>query len=149
MPVLPRAFSRLLILASLAGLPLLAGCDQLGLETPLITAQKKEAEAKAVGAGCRQTGRAIEDCYAINPKASKAAVFTGWREMDEYMRENKLEIVPSTLAASEPPAPKKPAAADDDEPDTPAPASKPEGKPASDAKSGKADKKPAKPAAEH
>jgi hypothetical protein len=35
--------------------------------------------------------RAIEDCYALNPKAQKAAVYDGWREMDEYMRENKLE----------------------------------------------------------
>jgi hypothetical protein len=37
--------------------------------------------------------RAIEDCYVLNPKAQKAAVFAGWREMDEYMRENKLEGV--------------------------------------------------------
>jgi hypothetical protein len=37
--------------------------------------------------------RAIEDCYTLNPKADKAAVFEGWREMDEYMRENKIEGV--------------------------------------------------------
>lgn len=143
MPALPRALSRILILACSACLSLLAGCDQLGLETPQVLSQKKEAEAKAVGAGCRQTGRAIEDCYAINPKASKAAVFTGWREMDEYMRENKLEIVPSTIAASAPPAAKKPAAEADDEPDTAASAAKPEGKRAAgEAKAGKAEKKP-------
>lgn len=48
--------------------------------------------------------RAIEDCYALNPKAPKASVFAGWREMDEYMRENKLEgvapIIPVKVAAS-------------------------------------------------
>lgn len=35
--------------------------------------------------------RAIEDCYTLNPKSDKAAMFEGWRAMDEYMRENKLD----------------------------------------------------------
>lgn len=114
--------SRLASLLIVALLPVLAGCDQLGIETPQQTAARKESEAKAVGAGCRQTGRAIEDCYALNPKASKAAVFAGWREMDEYMRENKLEVVaavvaPNSLKPPEPP----PAADEEDEEDQPAP----------------------------
>ena len=29
----------------------------------------------------------------LNPKAMKAAVFNGWRDMDGYMRENKIENV--------------------------------------------------------
>jgi hypothetical protein len=71
----------------------LAGCDQLGLETPAVENARAEAEGKAMGSACRQGGRALEDCYQINAKASKAAIFTGWREMDAYMRENKIEEV--------------------------------------------------------
>ena len=70
---------------------LLAGCEQLGIDDPAKVAAAKEAEGKAVGSACRHALRAIEDCYALNPKAQKAAVFAGWREMDEYMRENKLD----------------------------------------------------------
>lgn len=70
---------------------LLSGCDQLGIEDPAKVAAAKEAEGKAIGGACRNAMRAIEDCYALNPKAQKAAVYDGWREMDEYMRENKLE----------------------------------------------------------
>lgn len=74
-------------------LALLGGCDQLGIDTPEKVAQRKGAEAKAIGAACRHAMRAIEDCYLLNPKADKSAVFEGWREMDEYMRENKIEGV--------------------------------------------------------
>ena len=80
----------LLLLPLLVGL---AACDQLGIEDPAKVAAAKEAEGKAVGSACRHALRAIEDCYTLNPKAHKAAVFSGWREMDEYMRENKLEGV--------------------------------------------------------
>lgn len=85
-----------------------AGCDQLGLDTPAKAAERKQAEAKAVGSACRHAMRAIEDCYVLNPKADKSSVFAGWREMDEYMRENKLEgvapVVPRPApAASKPP----------------------------------------------
>ncbi len=79
----------LLIAAAL----LLAGCDQLGLESSAVLAAKREAEGKAVGGACRHAGRAIEDCYALNRKADKSAVFAGWREMNDYMRENKIEAV--------------------------------------------------------
>lgn len=72
-------------------LPLLAACDQLGIETPAQENARYEAEGKAVGGSCRQSGRALEDCYQINPRASKAAIFAGWRDMDAYMRENKIE----------------------------------------------------------
>lgn len=72
---------------------LLGGCEQLGIEDPAKVAAVKEAEGKAIGSACRHAMRAIEDCYLLNPKAQKAAIFAGWREMDEYMRENKLEGV--------------------------------------------------------
>lgn len=80
---------------------LLAGCEQLGIETPAAEQARLEAEGKAIGSGCRQTARPLEDCYQANRKAPKAAIFTGWREMDAYMRENKIEdIAPKPLAAT-------------------------------------------------
>jgi len=85
---------RLLVVA--LALPLLAAlsaCEQLGIDDPAKVAANKEAEGKAIGSACRHAVRAIEDCYVLNPKAQKAAIYTGWREMDEYMRENKLEGV--------------------------------------------------------
>lgn len=78
----------------LLALPLLAAlsaCEQLGIDDPAKVAAAKEADGKAIGSACRHAVRAIEDCYTLNPKAQKAAVYAGWREMDEYMRENKLE----------------------------------------------------------
>lgn len=78
-------------------LTLLAGCDMLGIESPEKLAATREADGKAVGGACRHAGRAIEDCYALNKKADRAAVFAGWREMNDYMRENKIEALPPQL----------------------------------------------------
>lgn len=72
---------------------LLSGCD---LIDQLMTDPKqvqRDADAKAIGAGCRHALRSIEDCYVLNPKASKSLVFTGWKDMDQYMRDNKIEGV--------------------------------------------------------
>jgi hypothetical protein len=81
---------------------LLSGCEMLGIESAEKIAALKEAEGKAIGSACRHANRAIEDCYALNPRAIKAAAFAGWREMDEYMRENKLEAVAPTLDRAAP-----------------------------------------------
>ncbi|MBP8272184.1 MAG: hypothetical protein KAX42_09970 [Sphaerotilus sp.] len=89
----------------------LAGCDQLGLESASALHARTEADAKAIGSACRHALRAIEDCYTLNPKAEKAAVYTGWREMDEYMRENKLDGVPPVVPRLDAAAKKKAAAA--------------------------------------
>jgi hypothetical protein len=92
----------------------LAGCEMLGIESPEKVAAAKEAEGKAIGGACRHAGRAIEDCYVLNKRADKAAVFAGWREMNDYMRENKLDAVATQLApnsVSVPKAPLEPAAA--------------------------------------
>lgn len=86
---------RLILVATL--LASLTGCDQLGIETPAQTAARQEAEGRAVGSACRHSGRALEDCYGMNKRASKAAVYAGWRDMDAYMRENKIEVVPSHI----------------------------------------------------
>ncbi|CAH0356314.1 hypothetical protein AQB9606_04671 [Aquabacterium sp. CECT 9606] len=111
----------------LMGVMGLSGCDQLGIETPEKAAERQVADAKAVGSACRHAMRAIEDCYLLNPKAEKSAVFTGWREMDEYMRENKLEgIAPVVPRPAPPAAASKPSApADNDDEDTEEPEAKP------------------------
>ena len=81
---------------------LLAGCDQLktipGLGPDPRIAQREE-EAKAIGGACRHALRGPEDCYALNPKANKAAIFAGWKDMDQYMRENKIEGIHADSAA--------------------------------------------------
>ena len=93
----------LILMGFVVGAGVLGGCDQLGIDTPEKVAQRKGAEAKAIGAACRHAMRAIEDCYLLNPKADKSAVFDGWREMDEYMRENKIEgIAPVVPRAGAP-----------------------------------------------
>lgn len=73
---------------------LLAGCEQLGIEDPARIAAERDAEGRAIGSGCRHSGRSLEDCYSLNKRASKAAIFTGWRDMDAYMRENNIDVVP-------------------------------------------------------
>ena len=85
----------------------LSGCDQLGIETPQKAGERQAAEAKAIGSACRHALRAIEDCYALNPKADKSSVFAGWREMDEYMRENKLEGIAPVVPRPDPAAASK------------------------------------------
>ncbi len=84
--------------ALIAAAVLLGGCDALGVDTPAKVAERRAAEGQAIGAACRHAGRAIEDCYALNRKADKAAVFAGWREMNDYMRENAIEPVAPQLS---------------------------------------------------
>ncbi len=90
---MPRRALIALVFAS----SLLAGCDMLGgalgIESPEKVAAAREADGKAIGGACRHAGRAIEDCYALNKKADKASVFAGWRDMNDYMRENKIDPV--------------------------------------------------------
>jgi len=91
MPRLPRPIALLVPLALIA---LLGGCQLMGGEPAEAVAARKEAEGKAIGGACRHAGRAIEDCFAMNKRADKAALFAGWREMNDYMRENKIDAVP-------------------------------------------------------
>jgi hypothetical protein len=83
---------------------LLGGCDLATLLADPKVVQR-EADAKAIGGACRHGLRSIEDCYSLNEKASKSAIYTGWKEMDQYMRDNKIEgVAPMGL---KPPAPKE------------------------------------------
>ena len=69
---------------------LLVGCDIPGMGPDPRIAQR-EADGKAIGGACRYAMRGIEDCYQLNERASKTAIFAGWKDMDQYMRENKIE----------------------------------------------------------
>ncbi|HEY3432261.1 MAG TPA: hypothetical protein VGK09_06900 [Rhodocyclaceae bacterium] len=136
------------LLAGLITLPLLAGCDQLGIETPAQTQARQDAEGKAIGSACRQTDRALEECYARaqkdkkNKYITKASIFNGWKDMDAYMRENNLAALP------QPPEPEPvpvPAAATEGEA---ADATNKDGKEGAELKPGEkpADAKPGSPA---
>jgi hypothetical protein len=77
-----------------------SACDRLPIPDPNKQAMQKELDAKAIGGACRHAGRALEDCYNLNPKASKAAVFAGWREMNDYMTQNKIDVVLPTIPSN-------------------------------------------------
>lgn len=99
----PQTLAIALLVAALG----LSGCDQvqqkLGIEDPVAKNARNEAEGKAVGGACRQSGRAIEDCYSIYSWLPKAPIFEGWRDMDAYMRDNKLETIAPQLPPPQPP----------------------------------------------
>lgn len=114
---------RSMLLAPLCGL-LLAGCEQLGIEDPAKAAAAKEAEGRAIGSACRHSGRPLEDCYKLNAKAQKAAIFAGWRDMDAYMRENGIPTAQSASAHAAEAATKNVVAAPEPAPAETAPAGK-------------------------
>jgi hypothetical protein len=113
--ILASPLVKLLLAASLT---LTAGCDMLGelldIPNPARENAMKEAEGRAIGSACRHAGRSLEDCYALNPSSEKAAVFTGWRDMNDYMMEHKLDVVPSRLVPGARQAPDAAAAPGDD-----------------------------------
>ena len=103
---------RLLLGLILSGV-LLGGCERLGIPDFTKSSANAEADGKAIGGACRHAGRAIEDCYNLNPGAQRAAVFAGWREMNDYMAEKNIAEVepkvpppPPPVAAEDKPAPK-------------------------------------------
>jgi hypothetical protein len=120
--------------SAIASTVLLTGCDMLGgalgIESPEKVAAAREADGKAIGGACRHAGRAIEDCYTLNKKADKSSVFAGWRDMNDYMRENKIEsVAPQLTTQVANAAPRVAVEADDAKPSPTAdkPAAKPEG----------------------
>jgi hypothetical protein len=84
---------------------LLGGCDLIDSLLADPKAIQREADAKAIGSACRHGLRSIEDCYTLNEKASKSAIFTGWKDMDLYMRENKIDGVEAKVTKAEIPGP--------------------------------------------
>jgi hypothetical protein len=87
---------------------LLAGCNDIAALMADPKVAQREADAKAIGGACRFGLRSIEDCYLLNEKASKSAVFNGWKDMDQYMRENKVEGIPAKIEKPAPPPPPPP-----------------------------------------
>lgn len=96
----PVLFMRTSLFLALVSLSLLSGCDRLGLPDPAIEAARKDADARATGSACRHAGRGIEDCYTQNPDSSRAPVYAGWKEMNDYMRENKIEEVKPVISVA-------------------------------------------------
>ena len=82
-------------------LPLLTACDLfyelLEIPNPQREAAERDAEGRAIGSACRHSGRSLEDCFILNPDAEKAAIFLGWREMNDYMLMNEMDVVPSVI----------------------------------------------------
>ena len=117
-----------MLLGLLLGAVLLGGCEQLGIPDFTKSSASAEADGKATGAACRHAGRAIEDCYNLNPGAQRAAVFAGWREMNDYMAEKNIAEVepkvppppPPAAVAEEKPAPKPKRSAEAKAPEPPA-----------------------------
>lgn len=103
-PRMPGPWGLRTALLALA-LTTLSACDMLGIESASQIAARKESEGRAIGGACRHAGRAIEECYSMNRRADKAAIFAGWREMNDYMIENKMgEVAPRSaedVAASD------------------------------------------------
>ena len=98
---------------------LLAGCDIPGLGPDPRVAQR-EADGKAIGAACRHALRGIEDCYGLNEKAAKTSIFEGWKEMDQYMRENKIEgIAPKEIKEAKIQEPEEEVMVEDKKPKAP------------------------------
>lgn len=105
-----RTNPRLLLSLILSGM-LLGGCERLGIPDFTKSSANAEADGKAIGGACRHAGRAIEDCYNLNPGAQRAAVFAGWREMNDYMAEKNIaevepKVPPPPPVVEEKPAPK-------------------------------------------
>ena len=78
---------------------MLAGCDQIADRAGFPDPTKVEADGKAIGGACRHAGRGLEDCYRLNKTASKAAIYAGWKEMNEYMAKNNMPVVEPSIGA--------------------------------------------------
>ena len=103
-------FNRIFLVFAIASCCTLSACGDKtdpGLSDEAKAALVKEADAKATGGACRHAGRALEDCYAMNPDAPRSSVFAGWKDMNDYMRENKMDIVKPDTSLAKPVAAKE------------------------------------------
>lgn len=103
----------------------LGGCDQINE-----TLNKQKSIGKAIGAGCRQSGRSLEDCYQRNAKTAKPDIYDGWKEMSEYMQAKKLDVIPPPPDVPKEETPVETAVAASSPASSPAAASAPSTKPA-------------------
>jgi len=82
---------KLKILMVAGAATMLSSCDLS--QIPGLDGRLSIEDSKAVGAACRHSGRALEDCFALNPNSHQAGVFEGWRDMNDYMLANQIETV--------------------------------------------------------
>lgn len=82
---------KLKILLLLGTTGILSSCDLS--QIPGLDKRLNIEDSKAIGAACRHSGRALEDCFTLNPMALQSGVFEGWRDMNDYMVANKIETV--------------------------------------------------------
>lgn len=87
---------KIFMVASTAAM--LSSCDLS--QIPGLDGKLSIEDSKAIGAACRHSGRALEDCFALNPKSHHAGVFEGWREMNDYMVANEIETVKPEIQPS-------------------------------------------------
>lgn len=80
---------KILMVASAAAM--LSSCDLS--QIPGLDGKLSLDDSKAVGAACRHSGRALEDCFTLNPKTHQSGVFEGWRDMNDYMLANEIDVV--------------------------------------------------------
>lgn len=95
------------LVALLLLIPPLTACDAIKDRMGIPIPEKVEAEGKAIGSACRHAGRGLEDCFRLNPKADKAAVHNGWKEMNEYMLKNNMQSIPPEFPSTPPGKPAK------------------------------------------
>lgn len=88
--------AKLLLILGASGM--LSSCDLS--QIPGLDKRLSLEDSKAVGAACRHSGRALEDCFAMNPNTHPAGVFEGWRDMNDYMTANKIETVTPEIQTS-------------------------------------------------
>ncbi|MBU1266848.1 MAG: hypothetical protein RLO04_12085 [Limnobacter sp.] len=82
---------KLKILMVAGAATMLSSCDLS--QIPGLDGKLSLDDSKAVGAACRHSGRALEDCFTLNPKTHQSGVFDGWRDMNDYMLANQIEVV--------------------------------------------------------
>lgn len=80
---------KILMVASAA--TMLSSCDLS--QIPGLDGKLSLEDSKAVGAACRHSGRALEDCFVMNPNTHQSGVFEGWRDMNDYMLANEIDVV--------------------------------------------------------
>ncbi|MDP5117711.1 MAG: hypothetical protein NWQ05_10075 [Burkholderiaceae bacterium] len=82
---------KLKILMVAGAATMLSSCDLS--QIPGLDGKLSIDDSKAVGAACRHSGRALEDCFTLNPNTHPAGVFDGWRDMNDYMLANEIDVV--------------------------------------------------------
>lgn len=82
---------KLKILMVAGAATMLSSCDLS--QIPGLDGKLSLEDSKAVGAACRHSGRALEDCFVMNPNTHQSGVFEGWRDMNDYMLANQIDVV--------------------------------------------------------